>query len=120
MDTTKRVKKDAKQLVKEKAMYEKEVEDYLVKRVKELGLDERKLNPQMCKGIPDRVVFDPKGVLPSHFIECKRPVGGKKGKMQEYLARGLRTLFIDTKADVEYFLGMYYTKYYKKPKNVVE
>lgn len=107
--------KTQRELEKEAKLLEKTTEDYLVKRVKELGLDERKLNPQMCKGIPDRLVFDPKGLLPPQFVECKRPKGGVVGPMQEYLKRGLRTLFVQDKSEVEYFLSMYFTRYYKKP-----
>ena len=100
--------------------YESEIEDYLVIRVKEIGLDERKLNPRMCKGIPDRIVFDPKGVANPQFVEVKAPEGGRKGEMQKYLARGLKTLFVSNKPEVEYFLAMYFTLYYKKPQVRVE
>lgn len=91
------------------------VEDYLVKRVKECNLDIRKLNPLGNKGIPDRIVFDPKGVLNPQFVETKRPKKGKISAMQTYLARGLKTIFVKNFDEVEQLLFFYFTKNYIKP-----
>lgn len=99
----------------ETRILEKVVEDYLVQRIKDCGLDQRKLNPQMCKGIPDRLVFDPKGLYNPQFVETKRDFKAKASSMQLYLAKGLNTVFIHSKEDVEYFLWMYFLKTYKKP-----
>lgn len=93
---------------------ETEVENYLVKRVKECGLDQRKLNPQMCKGIPDRIVFDPKGRHGPQFVELKRDFKGKASAMQLYLAKGLNTVFLYSKEEVEQFLWQYFIRAFKK------
>lgn len=95
---------------------EKEVEDYLVQRVKDCGLDQRKLNPQMCKGIPDRLVFDPQGRHGAQFVETKRDFKAKASAMQTYLAKGLNTIFIYSKEEVEQFLWQYFIRAFKKVK----
>lgn len=115
--TPKKRVKTAKELQR---IYEDEVEEYLVMRVKELGLDERKMNPLMAAGIPDRVVFAPKGDMMHQFVEVKRDSKAKKRPMQVYLARGLNTIFVTSKTEVEQFLMQYFTKYYRKPTIVVE
>lgn len=99
---------------------EAEVENYLVKRCKECGLDFRKLNPQMCKGIPDRLVFDPKGVEQHQFVELKRDFKAKASPMQVYLARGLQTIFIHSLEEVENFLWFKFPRAYQKPKKPIE
>lgn len=95
---------------------EYEVEKYLVKRVKECGLDERKLNPQACKGIPDRLVFDPQGRCQPQFVETKRDFKAKASSLQIYLAKGLNTKFIHSKEEVEELLWQYFTPAFKSSK----
>lgn len=101
---------------KETRELEEEVEKYLVKRVKECGLDQRKLNPQACKGIPDRLVFDPKGLCNPQFVELKRDFREKASPLQIYLAKGLKTIFIHSKEEVEQLLWQYFTRYFVKSK----
>lgn len=101
----------------EKRILEREVEEYFVKRVKELKLDCRKLNPQMCKGIPDRLVFDPNGRVGPLFVELKRDFKAKASPMQIYLARGLRTFIIHSKEEVETFLRKYFPVNYSDDKH---
>lgn len=113
--------KQAKLTKKEIDALEKEVEDYLCQRVKDCGLDQRKLNPQGCRGIPDRLVFDPTGGHNPQFVETKREFKSRASAMQIYLAKGLKTLFIYSKEEVEYFLFHYFTRKYKKPaKSIVD
>ena len=100
---------------KETRELEKEVEEYLVKRVKECDLDQRKLNPQACKGIPDRLIFDPSGRQMHQFVELKRDFKAKASPLQVYLARGLNTTIIHSREEVEQFLMWYFIKSYKKP-----
>ena len=97
---------------KDRDILEAEVEAYLCRRAKEMQLDILKLNPQSCKGIPDRLIFDPKGVANPHFVETKRNQKAKVQPLQVYLSRGLRSLFIKSKDDVETFLWKYYPDHY--------
>ena len=61
---------------------EKEVEAYLVKRVKDMGGQCLKWTSPGTTGLPDRIVLLPGGrVL---FVELKRPKGSKVGKLQTY------------------------------------
>jgi hypothetical protein len=98
----------------EEKKLERAIEAWLVMRIKECGLDERKLNPQACKGIPDRLVFDPKGRYQVQFVELKRNFQAKASPMQIYLAKGLNTKFIHSKEEVEMFLWNYFTQCYTK------
>ena len=59
-------------------MRERDVEDYLVRRVKEKGGEVRKVKWVGRRGAPDRVVFL-NGV---HFVELKRP-GARLADHQE-------------------------------------
>ena len=97
---------------KETKEYEAKLEAYLVKRIKELQLDERKLNPNACKGIPDRIVFDPLGRYIPRFVEVKRDKKAKVHDMQVYLARGLNTTIISSKEEAEKFLYNYFNHHY--------
>lgn len=67
-----------------------------------------KLNPFWYVGIPDRLVLLPRARI--GFIELKRPVGGRRGKMQEWWRNKLRELgfkceFVNTKQKVSEFLA---------------
>jgi len=104
--------KQAKLTKKEIATLEKEVEDYFVKRVKECDLEQRKLNPSMCKGIADRLVWSPSGLRQPRFVELKRPKGGVISPLQHSMAKGLNYLFLTSKEEVEYFLRIYFPENY--------
>jgi len=104
----------------ESRVLEKIVEDYLCLRVKELGLTQRKLNPNTCKGIPDRLVWHPDGLGQVTFVEVKRDWKARASKLQLELAKGLKTIFIYSKSDVETFLWQYYTTHYRRPARPVE
>jgi len=98
---------------KEMRALEKAVEDYLCARVKECGLDIRKLNPQTCKGIPDRLIFDPLGRYAPVFAELKRDFAAKASPLQLYMAKGLATVFVHSKEEAEELLWLHFTRLYK-------
>lgn len=96
-------------------MLEKEVEAYLVKRVKGCGGEAYKFtSPQRCN-VPDRIVlrscenltfWSPKAI----FVECKRP-GGKctDGQLREHkrLADlGFSVYVVDSYASVDTFIKL--------------
>ena len=56
-------------------MLERDVEKYLVKRVKAVGGNVRKVKWIGRRGAPDRLVFGPN--LAPCFVELKRPEGGE-------------------------------------------
>lgn len=59
---------------------ESEIEDYLVKRIEQLGGVAIKFNPHNNRGLPDRICFLPGGFL--LLVELKRP-GQRPRKNQE-------------------------------------
>jgi hypothetical protein len=106
---------------KEKTARESEVEKYLVKRVKELGGEVRKVKWEGRRGAPDRIVMLPETRNPEDdnpemgrtiWVELKRP-GGKatfpKNAHEEAQHRehermrkmGQRVAVIDSKAGVD-------------------
>ena len=88
-------------------MLEKEVEQYLCKKVKnELqGLALKFVSPGF-NGVPDRLVLVPKGRV--YFVETKAP-GKKLRKLQEWVGGlmkglGFAVLRLDTKDKVDAFI----------------
>ena len=88
-------------------MLEKEVEQYLCKKVKnELqGLALKFVSPGF-NGVPDRLVLVPKGRV--YFVETKAP-GMKLRKLQEWVGGlmkglGFAVLRLDTKDKVDAFI----------------
>lgn len=89
-------------------MRERDIENYLVKRVKALGGEVRKVQWIGRRGAPDRLVM-----LPFHpyttWVELKAP--GKKPEPhqerehQRMRARGQRVLVIDTIEGVDHEFG---------------
>jgi hypothetical protein len=69
-------------------MRERAIEAYLVRRVKELGGEVRKVKWIGRRGAPDRLVMLPGGVL--HWIELKRPGGTAEAHQAREHARMLR------------------------------
>ena len=86
-------------------MSEKDIEKYLVKRVKEIGGKAYKWVSPGNSGVPDRLVFY-RGVVAS--VELKAP--GKKptplqiAKHKELEKLGHTVLVIDSKEQVDYFI----------------
>lgn len=83
---------------------EKEIEDYLVDKIKDLGGMCPKWNSSGTKGVPDRIVLLPDALI--CFVETKREKGGRISPMQEWRARQLKqygfvTFFINTKPQVD-------------------
>lgn len=63
-------------------MREREVENYLVRKLESIGLPVHKFVPDQDPGMPDRVVLLPESrVL---WIETKKPKGGRVAKLQKY------------------------------------
>lgn len=83
---------------------EKEIEEYLVDKIKDLGGMCPKWNSPGTKGVPDRIVLLPDALI--CFVETKREKGGRISPMQEWRARQLKqygfvTFFINTKPQVD-------------------
>lgn len=70
-------------------MLEKDIEAYLVKRVKSVGGRAYKFVSPSNRGVSDRIVCLPDGT--THFIELKRP-GGKVSPLQDMFAREMASL----------------------------
>ncbi len=70
-------------------MLEKDVEQHLVKRVKEIGGRAYKFVSPGNRGVPDRIVFLPGGLI--IFIELKAP-GKETTQPQELQQKRLRDL----------------------------
>ena len=67
---------------------EREIEKYLVEKLKSIGLDCIKFVPDQRPGMPDRVTLLPEGrVL---WIETKKPSGGRVSAIQKYQHKVLR------------------------------
>ena len=70
-------------------MLEKQIEAYLVKRVKEIGGIPYKFTSPSNRGVSDRIVVLPGGAI--WFIEVKR-AGGKLTPLQVKFAETVQTL----------------------------
>lgn len=70
----------------EHAVLESTVEKYLVREAAKLGGESKKITD--LRGWPDRVIVYDFAVL--HWIECKRPKGGKFEPLQERVHARLR------------------------------
>lgn len=71
-------------------MLEKTVEEYLVKRVKEIGGKAPKWTSPGNTGVPDRIILLPGGR--TYFVECKRPKGSKTSARQKLWRKYLTDL----------------------------
>ena len=88
-------------------MLEKDIERYLVKRVKELGGVCFKWVSPGRAGVPDRIVLLPQGHV--SFLELKRP-GAKPSRLQLHVLGRLEQLgfkagWADNKEAVDAFLA---------------
>ena len=87
-------------------MLEKTVEEYLVKEVRKIGGIAYKFTSPGNSGVPDRIVLLPGGTV--HFIEMKRPTGGKtearQRKQERIQVRGGNVRTINTKEQVDVFI----------------
>ena len=70
-------------------MNEKQIEQYLVRKVSQKGGIAYKFTSPGRRHVPDRIVLLPGGKV--IFIECKRP-GAKATKAQEYELHRIRSL----------------------------
>ncbi len=88
-------------------MRERDIEKYLVERVKALGGEVRKVQWIGRRGAPDRLVMLPGGVL--HWVELKRPGGTAEAHQAREHARmlklGQRVLVLDTFEKIDEVLG---------------
>jgi hypothetical protein len=71
---------------------ESEIEDYLVRRVKELGGEVRKVKWIGRNGAPDRIVM-----LPAQIIQVR----GHLGSTRPHVLKGERTIWVELKAPGE-------------------
>ena len=86
---------------------EKQIEQYLVRKVKEKGGIAYKFTSPGRRHVPDRIILLPGGKV--IFIECKRP-GAKATKAQAYELHRIRclgseALVIDTKEKINELLN---------------
>ncbi len=85
-------------------MREREIEAYLVQRVRDYGGEVRKLRWIGRRGAPDRIVF----LNGAHFVELKAP--GRKLESHQVREHGLMNLHdisvhtIDCKEGVDWFM----------------
>jgi hypothetical protein len=88
-------------------MRERDIERHLVERVKALGGMCIKFTSPGRRGVPDRIVMLPDGVL--HWVELKRPGGTLEAHQAREHARmlklGQRVLVLDTIEKIEGVLG---------------
>jgi hypothetical protein len=92
-------------------MRESQIEDHLVKRVKELGGEVRKVQWLGRKGAPDRLVMidNPQTMTATIWVELKAP--GEKAKPHQQRehermrSMGQRVVVIDSIEGVEELLG---------------
>lgn len=83
---------------------EKEIESYLVDMITDLGGMCPKWTSPGTKGVPDRIVFMPSGIVV--FVELKREKGGRIAPIQEWRGKqlailGQKVFFIHTKEQVD-------------------
>lgn len=88
-------------------MNEKRIEEYLRERVKSIGGRAYKWTSPGNNGVPDRIVIIPEGKI--HFVELKKPRGGKTAALQKLqqkrlLELGVNVWQIHTKEQVENFI----------------
>ncbi len=88
-------------------MLERDVEAYLVKRVKELGGIAYKFTSPGRRSVPDRLVLWADGV--AEFVECKAP-GAKATPLQlrehdKLRALGFVVWVLDSKEEVDEFVS---------------
>lgn len=93
-------------------MLESELEKKFTFAVKRMGGLPLKFVSPNCRGVPDRLVLFPGGVIT--FAEIKRP-GGKLRKLQEYRKKelenlGFRVWVIDSDVTVSCFCKFYERK----------
>lgn len=69
---------------------ERDVEAHLVRVVEKAGGRCVKFSPDSMRGMPDRVVMLPGGVL--IWVELKKPRGGKLSEIQKHRHKELRAL----------------------------
>lgn len=71
-------------------MTEKQIEEYLRISVKIVGGRAYKWTSPGNNGVPDRIVVLPKGKI--HFVELKKPKGGKTASLQNVQQKRLKKL----------------------------
>lgn len=88
---------------------EAEVENYLIWKVAVLGGKSYKFTCPGNRGVADQIVCMPDGT--THFIECKRPKGGRLAPLQAIFAGEMqmtnqRYALLNTKEAIDaYFAG---------------
>jgi hypothetical protein len=89
------------------AVKEKDIEKYLVTRVRAMGGQCPKFNSEATRYVPDRICIFPEGLVV--FVECKRPGKGYTDQQAEYACKlhmlGAFTALVDTKPRVDQFIS---------------
>lgn len=82
---------------------ERDIERYLIKRVKQMGGKAYKWTSPGNVGVPDRIVLLPDGVI--LFVECKasglKPRASQRKRISEIEALGWTVHVVDSKAAVD-------------------
>lgn len=89
-------------------MLEKQVEQYLVKKIKALGGVPYKFTSPAHRSVPDRLILMPDGK--SYFVELKRPGGkptaGQQAEHERIKSLGHAVFVLDCPAAVDRFLEL--------------
>lgn len=83
-------------------MKEKQIEAYLVKRIKELGGIAYKFSSPAKKGVPDRLCLLPGGLM--FFVECKakgkKPTKLQRAELDKIDSLGHEIYVVDSKESI--------------------
>lgn len=85
---------------------EKTIEDYLIEQTIKRGGFSRKYKSPGRRGVPDRIVFLPKGLVV--FVECKKP-NGKMSTSQKQEFKRMQELdtpcaYVKTMIDIDHLM----------------
>ncbi len=93
---------------KESNLRERDIENYLVRKIASLGGKSYKFSSPSNRAVPDRICFFPYGII--NLVECKAP-GKTVTQMQAKVIKFLRhleaeVLVVDTKEKVDIYINI--------------